>query len=74
MTQISSGWRAVTRNGVMAGPGSTDYEHDMGPYVQETRVAPKLFFHVDAFSLTPARMKPIRRARKRLSRVITPPV
>jgi predicted dehydrogenase len=29
------GWRAVTRNGVMSGPGSMDYEHDMGPYVQE---------------------------------------
>jgi predicted dehydrogenase len=29
------GWRAVTRNGFMSGPGSMDYEHDMGPYVQE---------------------------------------
>ena len=29
------GWRAVTRNGVMSGPGTMDYEHDMGPYVQE---------------------------------------
>ena len=29
------GWRAVTRDGVMSGPGSMDYEHDMGPYVQE---------------------------------------
>jgi len=29
------GWRAVTRNGAMASPGSMDYEHDMGPYVQE---------------------------------------
>jgi predicted dehydrogenase len=29
------GWRAVTRNGVISGPGSMDYEHDMGPYVQE---------------------------------------
>ena len=29
------GWRAVTLNGVMSGPGSMDYEHDMGPYVQE---------------------------------------
>lgn len=29
------GWRAVTKDGVMSGPGSMDYEHDMGPYVQE---------------------------------------
>jgi predicted dehydrogenase len=29
------GWRAVTREGVLAGPGGMDYEHDMGPYVQE---------------------------------------
>jgi predicted dehydrogenase len=29
------GWRAVTRDGVMSGPGTMDYEHDMGPYVQE---------------------------------------
>ena len=29
------GWRAVTRNGIESGPGSMDYEHDMGPYVQE---------------------------------------
>jgi predicted dehydrogenase len=29
------GWRAVTRDGVTSGPGSMDYEHDMGPYVQE---------------------------------------
>lgn len=30
-----SGWRAVTKNGVECGPGGMDYEHDMGPYVQE---------------------------------------
>jgi predicted dehydrogenase len=30
-----SGWRAVTKNGVESGPGGMDYEHDMGPYVQE---------------------------------------
>ena len=29
------GWRAVTRNGVMSGPGSMDYAHDMPPYIQE---------------------------------------
>jgi predicted dehydrogenase len=29
------GWRAVTRDGVQSGPGNMDYEHDMGPYVQE---------------------------------------
>ena len=29
------GWRAVTRAGQMSGPGGMDYEHDMGPYVQE---------------------------------------
>jgi len=29
------GWRAATRGGLMSGPGSMDYEHDMGPYVQE---------------------------------------
>ncbi len=29
------GWRAVTRDGVLSGPGGMDYEHDMGPYVQE---------------------------------------
>jgi predicted dehydrogenase len=28
-----SGWRAVTRQGVQAGPGGMDYEHDMAPYV-----------------------------------------
>jgi len=38
MTQVSSGWRAVTRNGVMSSPGSMDYKHDMGPYVRETSV------------------------------------
>ena len=30
-----SGWRAVTTDGVQSGPGGMDYEHDMGPYVQE---------------------------------------
>lgn len=30
-----SGWRAVTREGVQAGPGSMDYDHDMPPYVQQ---------------------------------------
>lgn len=29
------GWRAATPKGVFSGPGSMDYEHDMGPYVQE---------------------------------------
>jgi predicted dehydrogenase len=29
------GWRAVTRSGFVCGPGRMDYEHDMGPYVQE---------------------------------------
>lgn len=31
------GWRAVTRDsaGVISGPGSMDYEHDMKPYVQQ---------------------------------------
>jgi predicted dehydrogenase len=29
------GWRAVTRDGLMSGPGCMDYEHDMGPYVEE---------------------------------------
>ena len=30
-----AGWRAVTRQGLISGPGCMDYEHDMGPYVQE---------------------------------------
>ena len=30
-----SGWRAVTKDGIQSGPGGMDYEHDMGPYVQE---------------------------------------
>src|SRR4051812_14442880 len=30
-----SGWRAVTKNGVEAGPGGMDYDHDMAPYVQQ---------------------------------------
>ncbi len=29
------GWRAVTRDGVMSGPGCMDYGHDMPPYIQE---------------------------------------
>jgi predicted dehydrogenase len=29
------GWRAVTGEGVQAGPGGMDYEHDMAPYIQE---------------------------------------
>jgi len=29
------GWRAITRQGAVSGPGGMDYEHDMGPYVQE---------------------------------------
>jgi predicted dehydrogenase len=31
------GWRAVTRdsNGVISGPGSMDYGHDMPPYIQD---------------------------------------
>jgi predicted dehydrogenase len=29
------GWRAVTRDGIEAGPGTMDYEHDMPPYIQE---------------------------------------
>lgn len=29
------GWRAVTRNGLMSGPGGMDYARDMPPYIQE---------------------------------------
>ncbi len=29
------GWRAVTKKGVMSGPGAMDYDHDMPPYVQD---------------------------------------
>jgi predicted dehydrogenase len=29
------GWRAVTKNGMLSGPGCMDYEHDMPPYVQD---------------------------------------
>jgi len=29
------GWRAVTEDGVMSGPGGMDYDHDMLPYVQQ---------------------------------------
>ena len=28
------GWRAVTKYGVMSGPGGMDYDHDMPPYIQ----------------------------------------
>jgi len=30
-----SGWRAVTKDGVLSGPGGMDYDHDMAPYVQQ---------------------------------------
>ena len=30
-----SGWRAVTSQGVQAGPGNMDYDHDMPPYVAQ---------------------------------------
>ncbi len=29
------GWRAVTKDGAMSGPGYMDYEHDMPPYIQD---------------------------------------
>ncbi len=29
------GWRAVTKQGVFAGPGGMDYGHDMPPYIQD---------------------------------------
>jgi predicted dehydrogenase len=29
------GWRAVTRDGVLSGPGGMDYDHDMPPYIQD---------------------------------------
>jgi predicted dehydrogenase len=29
------GWRAVTREGAVSGPGAMDYAHDMPPYVQD---------------------------------------
>ena len=29
------GWRAVTKDGVMSGPGNMDYDHDMPPYIQD---------------------------------------
>jgi hypothetical protein len=29
------GWRAVTKDGLMSGPGFMDYEHDMPPYIQQ---------------------------------------
>ena len=29
------GWRAVTSDGLMSGPGAMDYAHDMHPYIQD---------------------------------------
>ncbi|RPI29953.1 MAG: gfo/Idh/MocA family oxidoreductase [Chloroflexota bacterium] len=29
------GWRAMTKNGFLSGPGGMDYEHDMPPYIQD---------------------------------------
>ena len=29
------GWRAVTKDGVISGPGGMDYDHDMPPYIQD---------------------------------------
>lgn len=29
------GWRAVTKDGVMSGPGNMDYDHDMPPYIED---------------------------------------
>lgn len=29
------GWRAVTKEGALSGPGGMDYDHDMPPYVQD---------------------------------------
>ena len=29
------GWRAVTKDGLMSGPGNMDYDHDMPPYIQD---------------------------------------
>ena len=29
------GWRAVTKDGVLSGPGGMDYDHDMPPYIQQ---------------------------------------
>jgi len=29
------GWRAVTKDGAMSGPGYMDYDHDMPPYIQD---------------------------------------
>lgn len=29
------GWRAVTKDGVISGPGYMNYEHDMPPYIQD---------------------------------------
>ena len=29
------GWRAVTKDGILSGPGGMDYDHDMPPYIQD---------------------------------------
>jgi predicted dehydrogenase len=29
------GWRAVTRDGILSGPGFMDYAHDMPPYIED---------------------------------------
>jgi len=29
------GWRAVTKDGAISGPGGMDYDHDMPPYIQD---------------------------------------
>jgi len=29
------GWRAVTKDGVLGGPGAMDYVHDMPPYIDQ---------------------------------------
>lgn len=29
------GWRAVTKDGMLSGPGNMDYDHDMPPYIQD---------------------------------------
>ena len=32
---FGGGWRAVTRDGLMTGPGAMDYDHDMPPYIDD---------------------------------------
>ena len=32
---LGGGWRAMTREGHMGGPGAMDYDHDMPPYVDD---------------------------------------